>query len=196
MANFDLSFAIPKEPTKEQLFYLINNFRVDILEGKVYSSYGYLQEVGHTNSHGYFVISGLRNKKHLRSHIIWWSHYGKWPKTLIDHDNTNKQDDRIDNLKSKTVRENNANQYKTPNRKYPTGVSKMGGANRYETRIGFRKRMRFLGTSATPEEAGQKYLIAKERIQRLDNGKTIEEIRAMGLTEEEWISRIINDDSY
>lgn len=175
----------PVLPSTEELIYL-RRYDIKPLEGKVYING---KEVGHKNSHGYIVISGKltgigRNrKKHLRSHLIWWSYYNCWPKQMLDHKNTDQQDDRINNLRYSTPVDNNANRKKKRN--LPTGVMKMRGANRFESRIVFKGKTRYLGSYATPEEAGNVY----QRVKQTIAGYTLDAIEAMGLTEEEFLEK-------
>lgn len=41
--------------------------------------------------------------------ICWLLHFGEWPQGDLDHINHNKTDNRIENLRSVTIAENNAN---------------------------------------------------------------------------------------
>lgn len=157
----------PKHPSPDEMAYLQYHYTVSPDLGIVCNKQGL--PVGHTNSHGYVVISGLptgigRNrKKHLRSHIIWWAKTGKWPTHMIDHGDTCRTNDCFSNLVESNNRDNMSNRSKQ--RDLPTGVSRGQTSNRFEARINIGGRMKFLGSFATPEEAGHAYTQAKAQLQ-------------------------------
>jgi len=92
--------------------YIKKNFTVDAEKGIVYNRLG--KEVGHVNSSGYKVlwltIDG-KNINFLYHHIVWLLHYGFWsnPNKQLDHENVNKLDNRIENLREGTDNENKWN---------------------------------------------------------------------------------------
>ena len=154
---------MPIKPSIEELDYLMK-YLVDTSKGLVIFGG---REIGHINSHGYVIISGKRTgigrnrKKHLRSHVVWWAHFGEWPRMSLDHIDGNRIHDAVQNLREVTVRENNSNSPRLRSLSLPTGVSISASGKRYEARIGFEGRMQYLGTYSTPEEAGSAYQQAR-----------------------------------
>jgi len=65
------------------------------------------QECFNINAHGY--LCGTINKVRLLKHrVIFAMHEGRWP-SQIDHINRNKSDNRFENLREVTQKENNQN---------------------------------------------------------------------------------------
>ena len=48
-------------------------------------------------------------KRYLEHRLIWLYHYGNWPKDLLDHTNGIKHDNRIENLREATRKQNSYN---------------------------------------------------------------------------------------
>ncbi len=86
--------------------------------------------------------------------IIWLLHHGKFPKGIMDHINGNKTDNRIQNLRECTPRENDSNR-KVHREGKLVGCSKVG--NRYQAQIRINGRSVYLGTFNTEKEASDKY---------------------------------------
>jgi hypothetical protein len=60
---------------------------------------------GCSNSLGYITIS-VKGKQYYAHRLAWLYVYGEWPKGQIDHINGNRSDNRIENLRNITQREN------------------------------------------------------------------------------------------
>jgi len=110
-----------------------------------------------------------------RSHIIWYSHYGKWPIGVLDHKNGIMDDDRISNLKDVSFTENDLNE--NLERKLPYFVTKYESTSkRHSKHCGKYVYQRpYEGTNIrcayynTPEEAETKgYEEWKKKIKKMD----------------------------
>lgn len=62
---------------------------------------------GSLDSSGYFQTK-INNKMYLNHRIIWLMHYGELPE-FLDHINSNRTDNRIENLRPATLNQNNHN---------------------------------------------------------------------------------------
>jgi hypothetical protein len=100
---------------------------------------------------GYRV--GFIFKRHWLAHrVIWCLTYGEWPEDEIDHINGDRQDNRIENLRSVNTQENNRNRcIQKDNTSGIAGVSWMKNANKWQVRIG----LVHIGLFATIEEASE-----------------------------------------
>jgi len=66
-------------------------------------------EAGYLRSDGRICVCIAR--KRIRAHrIVWFLNYGKWPEKEIDHIDGNPTNNRIENLRDVSVRENQSNQ--------------------------------------------------------------------------------------
>lgn len=63
---------------------------------------------GARHAQGYVSIS-VDNKRYLAHRLAWLYVYGEWPERDVDHKDTNKQNNRIDNLRLATMQENQFN---------------------------------------------------------------------------------------
>ena len=57
---------------------------------------------------GYVPVT-VDGEKRPRSHHVWRQFYGQWPVGILDHINHNRMDDRIENLREVTKKENHRN---------------------------------------------------------------------------------------
>lgn len=143
-----------KDPTPEELEYLAR-YTIDTIQGKVYLDN---QELGTFDvSTGYIRIqTTLRTFR--RSHVIWWAHHKEWPKTIVDHENQIKTDDRIDNLKASNSVLNQLNRDTYPKKAdLPRGVffdPSTSQTTPYKASFWNGKRNVFLGRFKDPVEAG------------------------------------------
>ena len=111
--------------------------------------------------HGYRIVT--LNKVGYRAHrIIWKLATGEDPE-VIDHINFDKQDNRLSNLRSCTMHENNFNrQVRVDNRSGFKGVHAFNG--QWRAMIGFNGKSRHIGLFPTPEKAHEAYLQEAERL--------------------------------
>lgn len=61
--------------------------------------------VGSKDKDGYLRIRAY-SKQYLAHRVAWYLYYGKWPDTILDHINCNREDNRIMNLREITQKEN------------------------------------------------------------------------------------------
>ena len=82
----------------------------------------------------------------------------KWQglKNVVDHIDSNKLNNHLDNLRVVTNRENSSKET-TFKSGLPTGVYFLKKINKFESRIYFNKKSIYLGSYNTPEEASQAY---------------------------------------
>ena len=67
------------------------------------------REAGTVNKYNKYRIVTINNKKYMSHRIIWAHVYGFWPSNDIDHINHNRSDNRIENLREVTQKENRRN---------------------------------------------------------------------------------------
>ncbi|MBP6738768.1 MAG: HNH endonuclease [Leptospiraceae bacterium] len=100
-------------PNKEYLDLLNEHLSYDVNTGIIIwkKSPGNKCKIGDaagTLSNGYAQI-GLKGKIYRTHRIVWFLYYNSWPKNQIDHINGIRDDNRIENLREVTIRENQQN---------------------------------------------------------------------------------------
>lgn len=114
-------------------------------DGKLYRNG---KEAGWLGNNGYRSLS-VDDKKYLTHRVIWYLHYGTWPKVL-DHINQNPLDNRIENLRECTQSTNLRNQRRIK------GYHKFG--RKYRAQASVNNKTKHIGTYDTAEEARAAYL--------------------------------------
>lgn len=146
----------PKPPDQEDI-ERFQTWSINVEQGRVFNE-GH--EIFNRNpASGYFQIvtwKGLgKNKRFSRAHIIWWKAYGRWPALSLDHIDRDKTNDRIDNLREATPRENSGN--RTKQNELPTGVclykSARNKKNPYMAHAYIGGKQVYLGCFPSAEEA-------------------------------------------
>jgi hypothetical protein len=89
----------------------------------------------------------------LAHRIAWALHYGAWPEGDIDHQNMNKSDNRIINLRLAPRSSNNANSSSRSHKGLPKGCYQLKGRQRWYSQIKVSNNVKRLGTFTTAEEA-------------------------------------------
>ncbi len=108
---------------------------------------------GCRRDNGYRVIS-LYDRLYREHRLVWLYVHGVWPSDEIDHINGVRDDNRINNLREATRKQNSANRRKL-NGDLPKGVTKHRGKFRAQIRI--QGRVKHLGVYDTPEQAHAAY---------------------------------------
>lgn len=118
---------------------------------------------GSLNGHGY-LHGWLDGRNLYKCHrLAWFYVYGEWPAAPIDHRDTVRHHNAINNLRLTTAVLNGQNQRKRKggsDQSLPMGVTRNGSG--YIARICINKEVWNLGTYRTPEAAGEKYRSTKE----------------------------------
>jgi len=107
-----------------------------------------------TNGHIQICI----DYKHYYAHrLAWLYHYGIWPPDQIDHKDRNGLNNKIDNLRLASNRENMCNIGKTNvSNGLPKGVFKTS-KGKFGAKISLLNKQLYLGYFATAQEAGEAY---------------------------------------
>lgn len=125
---------------------------------------------GCLDSYGYVVIriNGANRKAHR---LAWLHTYGTLPDGQVDHINRERADNRIANLRSATVQENQHNQSdaRRGNKAGLLGVSPKRGKWRAQIKVDGKKL--HIGTFDTPEAAHEAYLEAKRKLHPTSGGR-------------------------
>lgn len=104
-----MSTLDPRIPEDAYLEYIDTKWLVLPEYGVIVGSAN--REIGSVNpKNGYvyvsIVIQGLKPKLLKRANVIWREVHNQWPPILLDHEDQNRSNDRISNLKLMTQAEN------------------------------------------------------------------------------------------
>ena len=98
-----------------------------------------------------------------RYHIVWMLYHSEWPSRL-DHENRNPTDDRIENLRTCTQRQNIGNsRLSKRNKSGYKGVSWSKGMKKWLSRLGIHGKPLHLGYFDDPKKAHDAYMEAARR---------------------------------
>jgi hypothetical protein len=111
--------------------------------------------VGCINGCGYLIV-GLNGKIYLLHRLAWLYVYGEFP-NVIDHINGNTLDNRIENLRNGTVRQNNQNRKKNRNGKL-VGCTYNKKCKKYQAYIRIHGKFSSLGYYTTEQLAHEAYI--------------------------------------
>lgn len=115
---------------------------------------------GCINSKGYIYVT-IDGKSMLAHRIAWAIFYGRYPSGFIDHVNTNKTDNRIENLRDVTAAMNRQNQ-RSAMRNSGTGyLGVRRSGNKFMANIKTNNKSAYLGTFTNAEDAHAAYVRAK-----------------------------------
>jgi hypothetical protein len=145
-------------PSNERLLEL---FSYDEETGKLFRSSGPRsgEEITQTNARGYLMVN-VDNKRYRAHRVIWKMVYGYDPDT-IDHDDRNKSNNRLSNLKDGTQQDNLRNRtISHKSRSGVLGVTFCKATQRWRSEISIGGKSLNLGRFSTVEEAAQARLKA------------------------------------
>ncbi len=122
-------------------------------------------QVAGTTQHanrGYRSLS-IKRKRLYAHQVAYLLYYGYWALANLDHKNGDTADNRIDNLRPATIKQNAANSKKGKRGRYLKGVIYESRAGKFIARIRVDGANMHLGTYATEEEAHAAYVNAAKR---------------------------------
>ncbi len=134
------------------------------------------------SGHRYVQIDGI---DYRTGRLIWFYVYGEWPEDFIDHKNTDKADDKLENLRIATNSQNQANRgLMVTNTSGVKGVRYEWQRSKWRAQIMVNGKSRNLGRYMTQEEAEDAYAKAAQEawgdFSRTDNpqhaGTTLEDL--------------------
>lgn len=120
---------------------------------------------GFRRKDGYIEI-GCGTLGHFLAHRLAWIYmHGAPPKSLIDHKNQNRSDNRIENLRAADRSENARNsRCSSNNTSGHKGVSWIGRRNKWRVQLVLNKRMAFSGNFDRLEDAVEAIKAAREKL--------------------------------
>lgn len=122
-------------------------------------------QAGCLREDGYVTFS-IDDVLYLAHRVAWFYVHGVWPPDDTDHEDGNRQNNRIKNLRPATRGQNNENQYKprSDNKSGYRGVSWSKGMGKWLAQIVVRGVCHNLGYFDDPLEARDAYLKGKRRL--------------------------------
>jgi len=151
--------------TRERLIELV---LYDPIEGRFvwrFSIKGHVKQgqlAGSWDTHGYWVI-GLDGQNYLAHRLAWLWVYGRWPTGELDHINSRRDDNRINNLRQATRSQQRHNAPINKNTKNGFKGVTMLPSGHWMAQIQRNKQQHYLGTFATAKEAHEAYCKAAEK---------------------------------
>lgn len=136
---------------KERLHYCPDNGVFTYLVTRGHKVKGEI--AGTLNSHGYIKIS-FDNKSYLAHRLVFVYMTGEWPKNFVDHKDTNRANNKWDNLRDVERRVNARNKSMQVNNKSGvTGVSWDKLNNKWVSNICVKGHLIYLGRFEHKEDA-------------------------------------------
>lgn len=115
---------------------------------------------GFPGGKGYWQIR-IDGTAYYGHRLAWIYVHGAWPAGAIDHADGDRRNNRIDNLRLATIRQNAANQRKRNGKSSPLkGVSWHAARNRWAAHIRINGKSTYLGLFDTEQAAHQAYVAA------------------------------------
>lgn len=146
-----------KKDANSVLEIIKSEFIYDKENGKLFRIRGRRKgfEGGFNHSKGYRSIS-IAKEKYFVHRIIWLIENKKWPENQIDHINGIKNDNRIDNLRDVTNRENHQNKLIHKNGKL-FGCTYLKNRKKWQSAIKHNGKEVYLGTYDSEKQAHEAY---------------------------------------
>lgn len=115
------------------------------------------REAGCLSGNGYRQV-WFEGKQEMEHRVIWFLHYGEWPKLPIDHINGKRADNRIENMRLATPSQNGFNRRRPKNNTSGhKGVSWNSKRRAWQATIRYEGTNKNLGYFATREKASSVY---------------------------------------
>ena len=116
--------------------------------------------LGSDKGNGYLTVRIL-GLQYMLHRVIWFYCKGEWPKNDIDHEDQNKHNNRIGNLRdfTKTLNNQNLKTAKSSSKLGILGVRQVKG--KFHANIGVNSKSVYLGSFDTIEEATEAYQAGK-----------------------------------
>ena len=109
-----------------------------------------------------FMLDGVRYSV-LKHRLIWALAHGQWPQAGLDHRDGDMENNRLDNLREATQRQNMQNiVVRSPTQ----GTAFDPRSNRWQAMLGLNGKKLHLGMFPTAEAAHEAYLKAKAELHR------------------------------
>lgn len=118
--------------------------------------------VGSVRTNGYIRVK-IDYMDIYAHHIVWALSHNKWPECDIDHINCDRSDNRIENLRIATKKQNQGNKSKKAGKYLPKGVQR-ARSGRYQAFIQSDGKSYNLGTFDTPDAASDAYAVAAQHV--------------------------------
>ena len=117
-------------------------------------------EAGIHDRDGYLVVT-VDKKKRKAHRLAWAIHHGVWPEGEIDHRNTVKDDNRIDNLRDVSASINMQNIREALPRSKSGVLGVVAQGSKFKSTITVQGHTKHVGTFGSAEEAHEAYLSVK-----------------------------------
>lgn len=114
---------------------------------------------------GYLTIM-VDGVLYLAHRLAWLYVYGVWPNGQIDHENENKIDNRLSNLRDATQVQNmhNQSQPQRNNQSGYRGVCFHKGVGKYQAQLGIDGKVKHLGYFDTAKKTSKAYEVARKSL--------------------------------